>query len=763
MPMPPASDLPDLPDLPALPTLVIKRDGTRQPFDPVRIERALALCFLDIGQVPHTRIQTLTERVLGRLRAEGVDAVLVEHLQDLAEDELIAANEAAAAKHYISYRLRHEQQRVARPVPSGVKAAFEQAEPYFPTPLQQFQFFDKYSRYQQELGRRETWPETVTRATDYLRELVQTHYNGDPFEPAVWTAVHDAILTMEVMPSMRLLAQAGPAARRQNLALYNCSALPVTDLWAFSEMLLISMAGCGVGFSVERQFVEQLPRIQRQKWPTADLYVVEDTTEGWAAALACGLDHWFAGSDVNFDLSQVRPAGSVLRTKGGRASGPEPLRQMLAAIRRIVLSRQGSFLRPIDAHDIACHVGSAAVMGGTRRTAMISLFDWDDYEMLHAKDGDLSQNTQRYNANNSVVWPAGGVTQLDVMRQFLAMADGGRGEPGIFNREAARLLRPERRADATFLTNPCGEVILRPYGLCNLSVAVARADDTYENLHRKVDLATFIGTVQSLATHFPGLRDEWRRNAEEERLLGVDITGQQDCRLLTRRDEAMVASVFQGLRRVAVLANDKYASALGINPSAAITCVKPSGNSSQLLDCSSGLHPRWAKFYLRRVRVMASSPIYQVLRDAGVPLDPEVGQDAATAQTFVATFPVAAPSGAITRADVSAIEQCQFWLANKRFYTEHNPSVTITYQPDEIIGLAQWVHTHQDVIGGMAFLPASDAQYQLMPYEEISETEYRLRAASFPEIDWSKLYRYEQTDQSDAAQELSCFAGQCEL
>ncbi len=423
-----------------------------------------------------------------------------------------------------------------------------------------------------------------------------------------------------------------------------------------------------------------------------------------------------------------------------------------------MLSRQGSFLRPLDAHDIACMIGYAAVSGGVRRTAMISLFDWQDDEMRRSKIGDFERdNWQRWNANNSVVVPEGGLTQEEFARLMLDMFESERGEPGIFNRPGALKFRPERRQAAEFGCNPCGEIWLRPFQFCNLSIAVARPDDTYETLKDKVEVASILGTIQSMATNFPGLRPIWKHNCEEERLLGVDITGQMDCPAV--QDPAVMSR----LRQVAVETNRKFATELGINQSTAVTCVKPSGNSSQLFNCASGLHARMAPYYVRNVRVGGHTPMFKVLRDSGIPMDPENGQVAETANTWVAHFPVKSPDGAVLRKDRSAIQQCEYWLQNKVFWTEHNPSVTISYQPHEVIELVKWVWEHRDYVGGMSFLPASDAKYAQMPYEEISKEQYELLASKFPKVDFSKIYRYEEEDYTTVAQELACVAGSCEI
>lgn len=747
----------------ALPETIVKRDGRVVAFDIERIERAIERCFTSFGRTPETSPQELARRVVNIILARGSD-ITVENIQDIVEMVLQAAGEFEAAKRYILYRAEHAKQRDARPVPDEVRKSFAESAQYFPTQLQQFQFFDKYSRFDYKLGRRETWVETVNRTVDFLYELA-----GSRLDAATYERLRRGILEMKVMPSMRLLAMAGPAARRSNITLYNCSYQPVESIDSFVEALIISMSGCGVGYSVEREYIENFPRIRRQIGKMEHTYVVPDSAEGWADALRIGLETWFDGGDIRFDLSHLRQAGAPLRTKGGRASGPEPLRAMLEFVRARILSRQGSFLRPIDAHDIMCTVGNAAVSGGVRRTAMISLFDWDDHEMRLCKNGDFErENSQRWNANNSAVWPEGGLGQLDVARQVLDMVESGRGEPGIFNREAAMGLKPSRRATTMkmpdgpvqpvkFGTNPCGEIVLRPWQFCNLSAVVARQGDTLETLREKVELATIIGTIQSTATYFPGLRPIWQQNCEEERLLGVDITGQLDSPV------AQNAAIKSALRDYAVEVNKLTATKLGINQSAAVTTVKPSGNTSQLVDCASGLHARWAPYYIRNVRVATHTPIFKVLRDSGVPMDPENGQTPENATTWVIHFPVKAPEGAITRNGRGAIEQCEYWLQNKLYWTEHNPSVTITYKPDEVLDLLRWIWEHREQIGGMAFLPTFDAQYAQLPYIEITKEEYEKLAPEFPEVDYSKIFRYELEDLTTAAQELACASGSCEV
>lgn len=736
---------------PETPKTIVKRDGRVVSFEIGKIEKAIQACFEDLTKVPSTTVEELARRVVNIIGAK-YSKPSVEQVQDAVELVLQAAGEFAAAKNYIIYRVEHAKLRDVRPVPKEVAKAFADSDVYFENQIQKFQFFDKYSRFNYDLGRRETWKETVDRSVDYLHEL-----SGGKLEASVYKRIRSAILEMKATPSMRLLAMAGPAARRNNISIYNCSYQPVDSIDSFVEALIISMNGCGVGFSVESKYVENLPRVKRQDGLNIKQMLIDDSTEGWAEALKVGLATWFDGGDIKFDYSALRPAGAILRTKGGRSSGPEPLRKMLEFVRERIIIRQGSFLRPIDAHDIMCEVGNAAVSGGMRRTAMISLFDFVDKEMWNSKSGDFERdNSQRWNANNSAVWPLSGLTQLEVTQQMLEMVKSGRGEPGIFNRQSAIDMRPARRGVADFGTNPCGEIILKPYEFCNLSIAIARREDTYETLKDKVEVAAIIGTIQAMATNFQGLRPAWKKNCEEERLLGVDINGQMDS--LVAQDSA----VQNRLRQVAIETNRLLAEKLGINQATAVTCVKPSGNSSQLFNCSSGIHARWSSYYVRNIRVSTHSSIYKVLKDEGVPMDPENGQMAETANTWVIHFPVKSPDGAVTRKSFSALQQCEYWLQNKINWTEHNPSVTVTYHPDEVIDLIKWVWEHKNLIGGMSFLPAYDAAYSQMPYQEIEKEEYEKLKKVFPAIDFSKLYRYEEEDYTKAAQELACVAG-CDI
>lgn len=633
-------------------------------------------------------------------------------------------------------------------VPDDVRAYFDESSRYFHNPLQQFVYFDKYSRWQGD--RRETWIETVARAMDFLRELSHNRLDEQDYSD-----LHRAILNMEVMPSMRLMAMAGPAARRDNATCYNCVYLPVQGIQDFVETCHLLMAGCGVGFSVESAYVDRLPEVRHASYKSLTVFKVEDTSEGWADALKFGLETWFSGGEVLFNLEDIRPAGAPLKTKGGRASGPDHLRAILDNVRRVIVRRRGMRLRPIDAHDVMCFIAEGIVSGGVRRSAMLSLFDFDDLEMRYAKHADfMTKDQQRRYANNSVVLPKN-LTRAQFDDLLYTMIDSGTGEPGIFSREAAWRTMPERRKREKFGTNACAEIFLRPYEFCNLSSAKAVAEDDHHTLSQKVRLATILGTIQSMATHFPNLRPQWKINCEEERLLGVDITGQMDSPI-TGDAEAMAM-----LKDVAVGTNVIYATKLGINPSAAVTCVKPSGNSSQLLDCSSGLHARWSRFYIRNVEVFDHSPVYEVLKEHGVPMVPKPN---GAISTSLAAFPIAAPATSVTRHDLTVVDQLNHWSLNKLNWTEHNPSMSAYYKPQEAAVLKNWLWDNRGIIGGLSFYPSSDARYENAPYVEITEKEYREAMQTFPRtIDWSRLYVYEREDRTTSAREIACAGGACEI
>ena len=654
----------------------------------------------------------------------------------------------------VSFPQEHPYKRA---VPPDLRKLYDSVREYLPHPIQQFMFFSKYSRYRYDLGRREVWQETIDRLMAEIRRL-----SDNLLSNTVYDKLKVALLNGEIMPSMRLMAMAGPASQRDNAVIYNCSYLPVQSLEDFREALLLSMAGVGVGYSVERKFVDLLPPVSPQRNNVVVIrYTVPDTAEGWGEALYLGLTAWFNGYDIEYDLSDIRPAGSPLRTKGGRASGPEPLWRLLHKVREIVLSRQGDRLRPIDAHDIMTTIAESVFSGGVRRSAMLALFDMDDEEMLYAKYPDrIKGREQRYFANNSIVIPDGyTLTLKEVIDLFMIIHNSKAGEPGIVSRYSIRQTLPEGRDYREDMgVNPCGEVILRPYEFCNLSAVVIRPGDTREDILKKIELATILGTIQARADYFPYLRPVWKKNVEEERLLGVSLVGYAD------NVDVFSEDFLRQLRYRSQQVNQYYSALLGINPSKSWTSVKPSGNSSLLYYAAPGLHAWPYRYFIRNIRIFAHDPLFYVLRDSGVPMSPEVGQDEATADTWVIHFPMRAPEHALIRSEMGALEQLAHWESVKKNYTTHNPSVTITYREEEVPDIVRWLYEHQDIIGGLTFLPEADLQYEMMPYEEIDKETYERLEKQFPQIDYSLLYVYEREDSTDLAQELACFAGEsCEI
>jgi ribonucleoside-diphosphate reductase alpha chain len=640
----------------------------------------------------------------------------------------------------------------------------------FVTPIQALQFADKYARWNPQERRRETWEEAVKRVMNFFFEGTkgagQEGWNS-PLTFDEWDELWKGMLNMEALPSMRILQMAGPALERCNVGAYNCAYLPIDSFQSFGDLLYILMQGTGCGFSVEASYVDKLPRIKKQgRGPWAQ-HIIPDTTEGWCNALVYGLGVWSRGGDVEFDYSLIRPQGAVLKTKGGRASGPDPLRQLLGFARARTLAKQGGRLTTLDCHDIACYCGQIVQVGGVRRAAEISLSDFDDRDMREAKSGQFwESNPQRAMANNSVVYEEP-PSAVEFMEEWLSLAKSGTGERGIFNRQGMVATSPKRRKGVDFGTNPCGEIALRPRQFCNLSIAVARPGDSWEDLKRKVRLAAIFGTLQSTLTTFKYLDERWKANCEDERLLGVDITGQMDCEILRPLNDDPIEMAreweLEGLRETVVATNREYAGRLGVGPSAATTCVKPSGNSAQLFNCSSGLHPRYAAYYIRRLRIGAYTPVAKLLIASGVPFEPEVGQTRETASVLVFEYPVASPPGALTRHDLSALQQLENWLAWKRHYTEHNPSVTIYVEPDEWPQVGAWVWTHFNEIGGLSFLPKDGGIYALAPYEEITKEEYERRMGAFPDVDFGRLSAFEIEDSTEVNREFACTGDKCEL
>jgi ribonucleoside-diphosphate reductase alpha chain len=563
---------------------------------------------------------------------------------------------------------------------------------------------------------------------------------------------------------MRLLQFAGKATRRTNVCAYNCSFIAPRNFQDFAEIMYISMCGTGVGWSVESENIQALPQVKKQKNKKVSTLVIPDSKEGWADAFSLGLKTWFDGDDIVFDYSLIRPAGSRLKTMGGKSSGPAPLQSLLLFTRERVLSRQGRHLSNLDAHDIICKIGECVVAGGVRRSAMISLSDLDDEMIRDSKKGQFYiSEGQRMLANNSAVYLSKPST-TEFLDEWVALMKSGSGERGIFNRGGLSGTLPKRRLDQfkggiypAWGTNPCGEIILQSKQFCNLSEVIARADDTEESLLKKIRIATIIGTYQSTLTYFPYLSKEWKKNCEKERLLGVSITGQWDCELVRNGD------ILEKMKRMAIETNKKYAKRFGVEQSTCITCVKPSGTVSQTVDCASGMHPRHAPYYIRRVRISATDALFKMLKDQGVPYYPEVGQTLENASTFVLEFPVKAPEGAICKDDVDAIAQLEHWKIVKQHFTEHNPSVTVSVSDDEWLKVANWVYENWDLVGGLSFLPRSNHVYQLAPYESITKEKYEEMKKRLGDLDFSKIVTYEKEDETEVKKELACVGGLCEI
>jgi len=640
-----------------------------------------------------------------------------------------------------------------------LKQLINDSKTYFKNDLSEFVYFRTYSRWKDEESRRETWIETVERYIDFMKENLGYKLTKEEYD-----MVREAILKQEVMPSMRLMWAAGDAARKSNVCGYNCSFIAPSKLKDFGEIMYLSMCGTGVGFSVESQSAQSLPQIQKQIKQKKIDYVVEDSKEGWADAFVFGLKTWFEGGDVNFDFSKLRPAGARLKTMGGKSSGPDPLISLMEFSRKKILARQGRHLSNLDVHDIICKIGEIVVSGGVRRSALISLSDLDDYDMRHAKDGQFYLNEpQRMLSNNSAAYLEK-PTQSEFLDEWISLMKSGSGERGIFNRGGLKAQMPARRYDNTpedvlaFTgTNPCGEITLRSKEFCNLTEIVARYGDTEETLLRKTEIATILGTYQSTLTDFGYLSAAWKKNCDEERLLGVSITGQWDCPAVRN------AETLKKMRDLSIKVNKEYAKRFKVNASASITCVKPSGTVSQLVDSSSGMHPRHAPYYIRRIRISATDSLFKMMKDQGVPYYPEVGQTLETANTFVFEFPVKAPKSDHYKDTITALEQLEFWKMVKQNFTEHNPSVTVSIGDEEWIGVANWLYENWDIIGGLSFLPREKHVYRLAPYESITKERYEEMAKAMPKLDFSKIIDYERDDETKGAQELACVAGECSV
>ena len=624
---------------------------------------------------------------------------------------------------------------------------------YLPTDYQSFIHKSRYAKYIDGKGR-ESWPETVSR---YVENVV-----GDKVDKETSTEIEQAILSLDIMPSMRAMMTAGAALDRDNTAGYNCSYLPVDDPKSFDEAMYILLCGTGVGFSVERQFVSKLPEVP-ELFESDTTVVVKDSKEGWAKAFRQVLALLWAGEIPQWDISRVRPAGARLKTFGGRASGPAPLVELFNFAVKTFKDAQGRRLSSLECHDLMCFIGQIVVVGGVRRSAMISLSNLSDDRMRHAKSGQWwNEAAHRALANNSVSYTEKPDSET-FMREWLALVESKSGERGVFNREASKKQAEKfgrRESNHEFGTNPCSEIILRPYQFCNLTEVVVRATDTVEDLDRKVRLATILGTIQSTYTKFPYLRKVWTTNTEEEGLLGVSLTGIMDNPLMTSANKGLEKTL-EHLREIALRTNTTWAKRLGIPTSASITCVKPSGTVSQLVDSASGIHARHSPYYIRTVRGDNKDPLTQMMQDQGIPSEPCVIKPDSTT---VFSFPVKSPNKAVTRNDMSAIEQLETWLTYQRHWCEHKPSVTVSVRADEWMEVGAFVYKHFDEMSGVSFLPHSDHTYQQAPYQDCTKEEYEELKKTMPKnIDWSKLSDYEQEDNTVAMQSMACTGDVCEV
>jgi ribonucleoside-triphosphate reductase (thioredoxin) len=612
---------------------------------------------------------------------------------------------------------------------------------YFPTLYQSVIYKSRYARWRDELGRREEWPETVARYFNFFEEHLKDKCSY-VLTTELRKELEDAVLNLKVMPSMRSLMTAGPALKRCNVAGYNCSYLPIDNVRAFDEILYILMCGTGVGFGVEHKDVDKLPVINEHFESSSTNIIVDDSKQGWAR-----IPSW--------DLTKLRPKGARLKTFGGRSSGPEPLNDLFKFVVEKLTNAAGRRLTPLECHDIVCKIGEVVVVGGVRRSALISLSNLDDRYMREAKSGRWWElEGQRALANNSAVYSRTPdvTTFLDEWNSLIKSQSG---ERGLFNRQAAikqTAKNGRREANHRFGTNPCGEILLRPNEFCNLTEVVIRSTDLDTDLANKVKIATILGTFQSTLTDFKYLRKVWKENVEEERLLGVSLTGIYD-----RVDTNNLAM----LRQVAVDTNKHWAEVLNIPVSAAITCVKPSGTVSQLVDSASGIHPRHSEYYIRTIRGDNKDPLTQFLIEAGIPYEADVMKPL---DTTVFSFPQKAPQDAVTRKNLTAIQHLQYWLKYKQGWCEHNPSVTVSVLPTEWLDVGAWVYKNFDEVLGVSFLPHSEHTYKQAPYQECSKEQYEEALAKMPkELNWDKLMEFEKEDATTGTQELACMSGTCEI
>ncbi len=753
---------------------VERRNGEVVVFDIERIATAIHKAMISANEGSEEESVMVANKVfadLVRISKKHPNFVpTIEGIQNSVEKELMLSEYVSTAKSYILYREERNKLRYSGiEVPEKVKKLAEESKNYFRNSLGEFVYYRTYARWIEEEGRRETWVETVDRYMDFMKENM-----GKKVKDAEYKEIRDAILKQEAMPSMRLMQFSGKAARSSNVCAYNCSFTAPENFRDLAEIMYISMCGTGLGFAVESRNVQKFPQIETQTGKKLPTYQVHDSKEGWADAFTLGLETWADGLDISFDYSLLRPEGARLKTMGGKSSGPGPLMRLMDFTKRKILKKQGKRLSNLDVHDIICMIGDCVVSGGVRRSAMISLSDLDDEQVRDSKRGQFwNTDPQRMLANNSAVYLQK-PTSEEFMDEWVALMKSGSGERGIFNRGSLAGTLPKRRIEhlktykgyfdvtgtkivGSIGVNPCGEIILQSKQFCNLTEVIARHEDTEVTLLKKIRIATILGTYQSTLTNFPYLSKAWKEHCEAERLLGVSITGQWDCPAVRKPE------VFKKLKAESIKVNKMYAKRFGVNQSTAITCVKPSGTVSKTFDTSSGMHPRYAQYYLQRIRISKTDSLFKMLKDQGVPFNPEVGQSIDTASTYVLEFPIKSPQGSIYRNDLTALEQLEYWKMVKESYTEHNPSTTISVGETEWIEVANWVYKNWDIVGGLSFLPREDHIYQLAPYEEITKEKYEELSKRLEHIDFSKIITYEKQDETDNKRELACSSGVCSI
>ncbi|HEY4480564.1 MAG TPA: ATP cone domain-containing protein [Candidatus Paceibacterota bacterium] len=748
-----------------------KRDGTVVPFDHSRIayaiERAMIAENDGDSAIANEIALAISERIV---KTDGVDYIVpLERIQDAVEHELIARGFARAAAHYIRYRDEHRRIRPKRKyISPEIAEAYELSAEIFGDNYLARLMEKKYARWIDDKSRFETFPETVTRYVDYMRKRAPILTESEISD------IDSSIREMHVMPSMRLLQFSGPVIDVDDIAAYNCAYIAPTCIADIADIAYILMRGVGLCFSIERN-IHEFPIVKTAKAATnASIFKIADSREGWCDAIKIGLNAWFDGDDVVFDYSAIRPFGARLKTTGGTASGPEPLREFLDYARAKIRAKVRERLGTIDWYDIICKIIAFVQVGNIRRAAGACLFEPEDDALRTCKSGRFyEKNAHRAVTNISAIYDAK-PSAIEMMRIFSELAANGTGEPGIFNRSNPQKQLPERRYElfrkngligengaytyAEYIgSNPCFEIILPSHGFCNLTEVVCRENDTPESLREKVRIATIIGTYQATLTRFSYIAKKWRTNCERERLLGVSLTGVWDCPILN-------ANLLRELRDYARVINAQYAERFGITPATAITCVKPSGSVSKLVGSSSGMSPRFARFYVQRITLSRTSPMFKLLRDSGVPYrtkSPQIAESDAI--DFLVDVPIESPASAVFQTDIDAKRQLEMWLMLKENWCEHNPSTTIYVRDTEWLEVANWVYTHFDSVGSLAFFPRDEHVYPVMMMEKITEDEYRRLLGIYRKINFSKIVAYETEADAEATRELACAGGACEL